>query len=83
MPKRSPAPFALLIDHLGKPAYLVAQDCGISVRSAYTLKDGGNCGRRLWLAISERYPLELRQLGLTAEDFLAGQVLAGPVGRRA
>ena len=83
-PMESPnPPFLALLDRIGKPAAEVAREAGISNKSAYDLKAGRPCGAVVWRRLSARYGLEIRQLGLTAEDFLAGQVLAGPVGRRA
>jgi len=75
-------PFGALLERLQKPAAEVARDAGISNKSAYDLKAGRPCGAVVWRRLSARYGLEIRQLGLTAEDFLAGEVLAGPVGRR-
>lgn len=71
------SPFAALLEHLKLPATEVARQCGISEKSAYTLKAGGACGGVLWRRISARYALEIRQAGLTVEDFLAGEILAG------
>lgn len=76
------SPFARLVSYLGKPISEVAEQADISLASAYRLRDGRGAGAWIWRRLSARYGLEIRQLGLTAEDFLAGQVLAGPVQRR-
>ena len=80
--ENSQAPFAALLERLDKPAAEVAREAGISNKSVYDLKAGRPCGAVVWRRLSARYGLEIRQLGLPAEDFLAGQVVAGPVQRR-
>ena len=72
----------ILLDRLGEPVVKVAKEAGVAHRSLYALRRGEPCGAVVWRRLSARYGLEIRQLGLTAEDFLAGEVLAGPVGRR-
>lgn len=75
----NPSPFQRLVAHIAKPLSQVAAEADLSLSSAYRLWNGEPGGAFVWRKLSARYGLEIRQLGLTAEDFLAGQVLAGPV----
>lgn len=71
------SPFSRLVEHIGQPIAEVAKQADISLASAYRLRDGRGAGAWIWRRLSARYGLEIRQLGLTAEDFLAGEILAG------
>ena len=69
------SPFRVLRDHVGKTIAAMARESGISERSAQSLEHGGPAGGVVWRRLSARWAPELRALGLTAEDFLAGHLI--------
>lgn len=77
-------PCLILRDHLGLNISEFAQESAISRPSVYMMEGGEGCGSGIWRKLRDRWPRELRALGLTADDFLEGEVLgAGPVrGKR-
>ena len=69
------SPFRVLRDHAGKTIAAMARESGISERSAQSLEHGGAAGGVVYRRLAARWAPEMRALGLTAEDFLAGQIV--------
>ena len=75
-------PARILRAHLGLNIVEMAAESGISRPTIYKLEAGAGCGATVWKKLRSRWPREIRASGLTADDFLSGEILApGAISR--
>ncbi len=70
------SPATILREHTGLQIKDFAKESNLSRQTIHSLENGKGCGGHAWRHLSNRWPLELRQLGLTADDFFHGEVRA-------
>jgi hypothetical protein len=66
------APLARLREYTGLNISEFARETDISRPMVYALEEGANAGGKVWRSIRARWPEELAELRLTANDFIDG-----------
>jgi hypothetical protein len=72
----------ILREHTGLNVTDFARETGISRPSVKLLEAGSHAGSVTWRAIRERWPAELRDCRLNADDFLEGRVMSAALRDR-
>lgn len=74
IPSMPQPPCKILRSYLKLSLREFERETGISRPSIIEMERGNGCGAKVWRRVRARWPLELRELGLTADDFIDGKV---------